>query len=42
MIFSILLLTFSACEARAGLALMVSLSRRHNTDLLTKINLLHI
>nr|UDN41900.1 NADH dehydrogenase subunit 4L [Stichopus naso] len=38
--FSILLLTFSACEASAGLALMVSLSRSHNTDLLANINLL--
>lgn len=38
--FSILLLTFSACEASAGLALMVSLSRRHKTDLLAKIKLL--
>nr|YP_010233784.1 NADH dehydrogenase subunit 4L [Thelenota ananas]QTA29884.1 NADH dehydrogenase subunit 4L [Thelenota ananas] len=38
--FSILLLTFSACEASAGLALMVSLSRSHNTDLLVNINLL--
>ncbi|WP_411026954.1 NADH-quinone oxidoreductase subunit K [Salmonella sp. s55044] len=35
-----LLLTFSACEARTGLALMISLSRSHNTDLLTKIKLL--
>nr|YP_009971623.1 NADH dehydrogenase subunit 4L [Holothuria edulis]QNG57218.1 NADH dehydrogenase subunit 4L [Holothuria edulis] len=38
--FSILLLTLSACEASAGLALMVSLSRSHNTDLLTNFNLL--
>nr|QOP62909.1 NADH dehydrogenase subunit 4L [Synallactes sp. Y30071] len=37
---SIILLTFSACEASAGLALMVSLSRSHNTDLLANINLL--
>nr|YP_010429270.1 NADH dehydrogenase subunit 4L [Cucumaria frondosa]USQ67436.1 NADH dehydrogenase subunit 4L [Cucumaria frondosa] len=38
--YSILLITFSACEASAGLALMVSLSRSHNTDLLAQINLL--
>nr|QXQ00035.1 NADH dehydrogenase subunit 4L [Holothuria fuscogilva] len=38
--FSVLLLTLSACEASAGLALMVSLSRSHNTDLLANINLL--
>uniref|UniRef100_A0AB39A6D4 NADH-ubiquinone oxidoreductase chain 4L n=1 Tax=Holothuria sp. Ciliksiz TaxID=3238277 RepID=A0AB39A6D4_9ECHN len=38
--FSALLLTLSACEASAGLALMVSLSRSHNTDLLANINLL--
>nr|YP_010156062.1 NADH dehydrogenase subunit 4L [Actinopyga lecanora]QQY85559.1 NADH dehydrogenase subunit 4L [Actinopyga lecanora]QWE50455.1 NADH dehydrogenase subunit 4L [Actinopyga lecanora] len=38
--FSTLLLTLSACEASAGLALMVSLSRSHNTDLLVNINLL--
>nr|YP_010161654.1 NADH dehydrogenase subunit 4L [Phyllophorella liuwutiensis]QRI59063.1 NADH dehydrogenase subunit 4L [Phyllophorella liuwutiensis] len=38
--FSILLLTLSACEASTGLALMVSLSRSHNTDLLSNINLL--
>nr|QXQ00022.1 NADH dehydrogenase subunit 4L [Phyrella fragilis] len=38
--FSIILLTFSACEASAGLALMVSLSRSHNTDILSSINLL--
>nr|QGN74726.1 NADH dehydrogenase subunit 4L [Acaudina molpadioides] len=38
--FSIILLTFSACEASAGLALMVSLSRSHNSDLLANINLL--
>nr|QUL58686.1 NADH dehydrogenase subunit 4L [Holothuria hilla] len=37
---SILLLTFSACEASAGLALMVSMSRSHNTDLLVNFNLL--
>nr|YP_010191958.1 NADH dehydrogenase subunit 4L [Thyonella gemmata]QZM06627.1 NADH dehydrogenase subunit 4L [Thyonella gemmata] len=38
--YSILLLTFSVCEASAGLALMVSLSRSHQTDLLVNINLL--
>nr|QQY85585.1 NADH dehydrogenase subunit 4L [Holothuria spinifera] len=38
--FSILLLTLSACEASAGLALMVSMSRSHSTDLLVNINLL--
>nr|YP_009973273.1 NADH dehydrogenase subunit 4L [Pseudocolochirus violaceus]QNH92616.1 NADH dehydrogenase subunit 4L [Pseudocolochirus violaceus] len=38
--YSILLITFSACEASAGLALMVSLSRSHNTDLLINVNLL--
>nr|YP_010296731.1 NADH dehydrogenase subunit 4L [Bohadschia argus]UMI33337.1 NADH dehydrogenase subunit 4L [Bohadschia argus] len=38
--FSVLLLTLSACEASAGLALMVSLSRSHSTDLLANINLL--
>nr|YP_010954574.1 NADH dehydrogenase subunit 4L [Ocnus glacialis]WMW14036.1 NADH dehydrogenase subunit 4L [Ocnus glacialis] len=37
---TIIILTFSACEASAGLALMVSISRSHNTDLLTNINLL--
>nr|AHH93110.1 NADH dehydrogenase subunit 4L [Peniagone sp. YYH-2013] len=41
-LFSILLLTFSACEASAGLSIMVSISRSHNSDLLTNINLLHV
>nr|YP_010043443.1 NADH dehydrogenase subunit 4L [Cercodemas anceps]QPD06738.1 NADH dehydrogenase subunit 4L [Cercodemas anceps] len=38
--YSIILLTFSACEASAGLTLLVSLSRTHKTDLLIKLNLL--
>nr|YP_009971631.1 NADH dehydrogenase subunit 4L [Colochirus quadrangularis]QNG57226.1 NADH dehydrogenase subunit 4L [Colochirus quadrangularis]QQY85574.1 NADH dehydrogenase subunit 4L [Colochirus quadrangularis] len=38
--FPIILITLSACEASAGLALMVLISRSHNTDLLANINLL--
>ena len=38
--WKILLITISACEARAGLALMTSLSRRHKTDLIKNFKLL--
>nr|YP_009512917.1 NADH dehydrogenase subunit 4L [Ambystoma talpoideum]AXK15325.1 NADH dehydrogenase subunit 4L [Ambystoma talpoideum] len=34
------LLTFSACEASAGLALMVAATRTHGTDHLKNLNLL--
>nr|WNH20693.1 NADH dehydrogenase subunit 4L [Kaupichthys diodontus] len=34
------LLTFSACEASAGLALLVATSRTHGADLLKNLNLL--
>nr|WNH37135.1 NADH dehydrogenase subunit 4L [Ventrifossa mucocephalus] len=33
-------LTFSACEASAGLALLVATARTHGTDHLKKLNLL--
>nr|NP_008337.1 NADH dehydrogenase subunit 4L [Latimeria chalumnae]O03172.1 RecName: Full=NADH-ubiquinone oxidoreductase chain 4L; AltName: Full=NADH dehydrogenase subunit 4L [Latimeria chalumnae]AAC60326.1 NADH dehydrogenase subunit 4L [Latimeria chalumnae]BAF43544.1 NADH dehydrogenase subunit 4L [Latimeria chalumnae]BAF43557.1 NADH dehydrogenase subunit 4L [Latimeria chalumnae]BAL03804.1 NADH dehydrogenase subunit 4L [Latimeria chalumnae]BAL03817.1 NADH dehydrogenase subunit 4L [Latimeria chalumnae] len=36
----LLLLAFSACEAGAGLALMVATSRTHGTDHLQNLNLL--
>lgn len=35
-----LLLAFSACEASAGLALLVATSRTHGTDRLQNLNLL--
>nr|YP_002907486.1 NADH dehydrogenase subunit 4L [Papyrocranus congoensis]BAH58969.1 NADH dehydrogenase subunit 4L [Papyrocranus congoensis] len=35
-----LLLTFSACEASAGLALLVATARTHGADLLQNLNLL--
>nr|ARF05661.1 NADH dehydrogenase subunit 4L [Ancistomus snethlageae] len=35
-----LLLTFSACEASAGLALLVATTRTHGTDRLKALNLL--
>nr|BAV70725.1 NADH dehydrogenase subunit 4L [Nemacheilus platiceps] len=35
-----LLLTFSACEASAGLALLVATARTHGTDRLQNLNLL--
>nr|BAK42350.1 NADH dehydrogenase subunit 4L [Chaca bankanensis] len=36
----ILLLTFSACEASVGLALLVATARTHGTDRLQALNLL--
>nr|YP_010833226.1 NADH dehydrogenase subunit 4L [Corydoras concolor]WFG53960.1 NADH dehydrogenase subunit 4L [Corydoras concolor] len=36
----LLLLTFSACEASAGLALLVATARTHGTDRLQSLNLL--
>merc|ERR1712212_642750 len=36
----LILLSLSACEARAGLSLMVVLSRTHNSDLVLKIKIL--
>jgi len=36
----ILLLAFSACEASAGLALLVATARTHGTDRLQNLNLL--
>nr|YP_010960634.1 NADH dehydrogenase subunit 4L [Priolepis semidoliata]WNH38076.1 NADH dehydrogenase subunit 4L [Priolepis semidoliata] len=36
----LLLLAFSACEASAGLALLVATSRTHGTDRLKNLNLL--
>nr|QDX07574.1 NADH dehydrogenase subunit 4L [Callopanchax sidibeorum] len=36
----LLLLTFSACEASAGLALLVATSRTHGSDRLHSLNLL--
>uniref|UniRef100_A0A3Q4FXI7 NADH-ubiquinone oxidoreductase chain 4L n=1 Tax=Neolamprologus brichardi TaxID=32507 RepID=A0A3Q4FXI7_NEOBR len=36
----ILLLAFSACEAGAGLALLVATARTHGTDRLQSLNLL--
>nr|YP_097006.1 NADH dehydrogenase subunit 4L [Stereochilus marginatus]AAU20430.1 NADH dehydrogenase subunit 4L [Stereochilus marginatus] len=38
--FPMFLLTFSACEASTGLALMVATTRTHNTDHLKALNLL--
>jgi NADH-ubiquinone oxidoreductase chain 4L len=35
-----LLLAFSACEASAGLALLVAAARTHGTDRLQSLNLL--
>nr|YP_009093725.1 NADH dehydrogenase subunit 4L [Squatina formosa]YP_009107355.1 NADH dehydrogenase subunit 4L [Squatina nebulosa]AIS38185.1 NADH dehydrogenase subunit 4L [Squatina formosa]AIU38992.1 NADH dehydrogenase subunit 4L [Squatina nebulosa] len=35
-----ILLTFSACEASAGLALLVATTRTHGSDLLRSMNLL--
>uniref|UniRef100_UPI0000161C4C NADH dehydrogenase subunit 4L n=1 Tax=Patiria pectinifera TaxID=7594 RepID=UPI0000161C4C len=37
---NLILLTLSACEASAGLSLMVALSRTHNSDLVSTINIL--
>nr|YP_009542020.1 NADH dehydrogenase subunit 4L [Freyastera benthophila]AYR06720.1 NADH dehydrogenase subunit 4L [Freyastera benthophila] len=37
---NLILLTLSACEASAGLSLMVALSRTHNSDLVNNINIL--
>nr|YP_187591.1 NADH dehydrogenase subunit 4L [Astropecten polyacanthus]BAD86699.1 NADH dehydrogenase subunit 4L [Astropecten polyacanthus] len=37
---NLILLTLSACEASAGLSLMVILSRTHNSDLVLNINIL--
>nr|BBI37665.1 NADH dehydrogenase subunit 4L [Trimma taylori] len=36
----LLLLTFSACEASAGLALLVATARTHGTDQMQSLNLL--
>nr|QYB23632.1 NADH dehydrogenase subunit 4L [Poropanchax normani] len=36
----LILLAFSACEASAGLALLVATARTHGTDRLTSLNLL--
>nr|YP_272010.1 NADH dehydrogenase subunit 4L [Plesiobatis daviesi]AAT49285.1 NADH dehydrogenase subunit 4L [Plesiobatis daviesi] len=35
-----ILLTFSACEASAGLALLVATTRTHGSDMLKNLNLL--
>ena len=37
---NLILLTLSACEARAGLSLMVALSRTHKSDLVSSIKIL--
>uniref|UniRef100_UPI00202786FA NADH dehydrogenase subunit 4L n=1 Tax=Zoroaster ophiactis TaxID=467010 RepID=UPI00202786FA len=37
---NLILLTLSACEASAGLSLLVALSRTHNSDLVSNINIL--
>uniref|UniRef100_UPI0023AAA2BF NADH dehydrogenase subunit 4L n=1 Tax=Ctenodiscus crispatus TaxID=232941 RepID=UPI0023AAA2BF len=37
---NLILLTLSACETSAGLSLMVALSRSHNSDLVSQINIL--
>nr|QEZ90465.1 NADH dehydrogenase subunit 4L [Archaster typicus] len=37
---NLILLTLSACEASVGLSLMVALSRTHNSDLVSSINIL--
>ena len=37
---AMILLALSACEARAGLALLVSISRTHGSDLVRSLNLL--
>nr|YP_492669.1 NADH dehydrogenase subunit 4L [Acanthaster brevispinus]BAE79182.1 NADH dehydrogenase subunit 4L [Acanthaster brevispinus] len=37
---NLILLTLSACEASAGLSLMVALSRTHNLDLVIALNIL--
>nr|P25000.1 RecName: Full=NADH-ubiquinone oxidoreductase chain 4L; AltName: Full=NADH dehydrogenase subunit 4L [Pisaster ochraceus]CAA39125.1 NADH dehydrogenase subunit 4 [Pisaster ochraceus] len=37
---NLILLTLSACEASAGLSLMVALSRTHNSDLVSSMNIL--
>nr|YP_010388710.1 NADH dehydrogenase subunit 4L [Cepola schlegelii]UPQ43877.1 NADH dehydrogenase subunit 4L [Cepola schlegelii] len=38
--FPLILLAFSACEASAGLALLVATARTHGTDHLQNLNLL--
>ena len=39
--YCIIILAVKACEASAGLALMVSLSRSHGKTLLSSLNLLY-
>lgn len=39
LIVALVLLTFSACEASSGLALLVLISRSHGRDLLKSFNL---
>nr|YP_145524.1 NADH dehydrogenase subunit 4L [Epigonichthys maldivensis]BAD72161.1 NADH dehydrogenase subunit 4L [Epigonichthys maldivensis]BAV13789.1 NADH dehydrogenase subunit 4L [Epigonichthys maldivensis]BAV13802.1 NADH dehydrogenase subunit 4L [Epigonichthys maldivensis]BAV13815.1 NADH dehydrogenase subunit 4L [Epigonichthys maldivensis]BAV13828.1 NADH dehydrogenase subunit 4L [Epigonichthys maldivensis] len=39
LMFALVLLTFSACEASSGLALLVLISRSHGGDLLKSFNL---
>jgi len=39
LIIALVLLTFSACEASSGLALLVLISRSHGSDLLKSFNL---
>nr|AGN71097.1 NADH dehydrogenase subunit 4L [Ceratophrys ornata] len=40
MMFPIIMLTMSACEAGLGLALMIATARTHGTDNLNSLNLL--
>ncbi|NP_007545.1 NADH dehydrogenase subunit 4L (mitochondrion) [Branchiostoma floridae] len=39
LMIALVLLTFSACEASSGLALLVLISRSHGSDLLKSFNL---
>nr|YP_001434572.1 NADH dehydrogenase subunit 4L [Asymmetron inferum]BAF76603.1 NADH dehydrogenase subunit 4L [Asymmetron inferum] len=39
LMIALILLTFSACEASSGLALLVLISRSHGSDLLASFNL---
>nr|YP_010596285.1 NADH dehydrogenase subunit 4L [Tropiometra macrodiscus]WAJ60710.1 NADH dehydrogenase subunit 4L [Tropiometra macrodiscus] len=40
--FSLILLTFSACEASLGLSLLVNISRSFNSDNIFSLNLLRL
>nr|YP_009257379.1 NADH dehydrogenase subunit 4L [Telmatobius chusmisensis]ANG44596.1 NADH dehydrogenase subunit 4L [Telmatobius chusmisensis] len=40
MMYPVIMLTMSACEAGVGLSLMIATARTHNTDNLNSLNLL--